>query len=59
MENPATWGPAERIVRQVLDEDHRNRQLPPAERQIGMSLEMRITSALREAGLLTGHGQEG
>lgn len=52
MENPDTWGEAERIVRQVLDDDHRNRQLPPAERRIGMSLEMRITSALREAGLL-------
>ena len=56
MENPATWGPAERVVREVLDEERALRQ--DGQVVIGLSLEMRITDALREAGLLMG-SQEG
>lgn len=52
MENPDTWGPAEHAVRKVLDENFANQLKPPSERMIGMSLERRITEALREAGLL-------
>jgi hypothetical protein len=50
MEDPATWGQAEKIVRKVLREDYASRrQEQPV---IGLSLARRITDALREAGLL-------
>lgn len=55
MENPATWGEAERIVQQVLDDFFANQNKPitdPAKYIAGLSLERKITDALREAGLL-------
>jgi len=48
MENPTTWGPAEKVVHGILQE--RINILP--EFRCGLSLERRITNALREAGLL-------
>lgn len=53
MENPTTWGKAEKVVNKVLEEHYANEQLPIHERRIGWSLPKRITVALREAGLLT------
>lgn len=50
MENPATWGPAEQVIRKVLDDDHQLSLSP--EPICGLSLERRITDALRAAGLL-------
>ena len=56
MENPATWGTAEKIVSKVLSET--DNILP--EFICGLSLERRITDALREAGLLKeGNEEEG
>jgi hypothetical protein len=55
MENPATWGEAERVVRHVLDEHWKNKKLAltdPDKVMTGLSLERKITDALREAGLL-------
>lgn len=48
MENPATWGPAEKVVSRILAEQD------DVESQFlcGLSLARRITDALREAGLL-------
>lgn len=47
-ENPESWGPAERVVDQVLtDHAQRDPQL------CGLSLMRRITDALRDAELLT------
>jgi hypothetical protein len=48
MENPATWGPAERIIDKVYEEWWDDIQQDIC----GWSLPMRITTALREAGLL-------
>ena len=52
MENPASWGKAEKIIAEVhrawLDNLHR----PADERVIGLSLYRQIADALREAGLL-------
>lgn len=48
MENPATWGKAEQVVHDVRlkwEEDRENVVL-------GLSLERRITNALRQEGLL-------
>jgi hypothetical protein len=53
MENPATWGEAEKIVNRALDEFYENIHKPVDERVIGLSLARSITDALREAGLLT------
>ena len=47
MENPATWGPAEKILSSVLDE-----HLGLPQDLAGLSLERRIADALRAAGLL-------
>ena len=47
MENPATWGPAEKILSGVLDE-----HLGLPQDLAGLSLERRLADALREAGLL-------
>lgn len=44
MENPATWGKAERVVDQILTEA----AYDPF--RAGLSLARRITDALREAG---------
>jgi hypothetical protein len=55
MENPATWGPAERIVRRVLSEHFMRIEkvrLGEEDPVYGLSLERQITDALREAGLL-------
>lgn len=46
MENPATWGKAELVVRDALAQYGTNAQ------KFGFSLERCITDALREAGLL-------
>jgi retron-type reverse transcriptase len=55
MENPATWGEAERVVQGVfnkLTEEEANYRLNPATRRYGLSPARRITDALRKAGLL-------
>lgn len=55
MENPATWGPAEKIVRDVLDDFFENQAKPITDESktiCGLSLERRITDALRAEGLL-------
>jgi hypothetical protein len=52
MENPATWGPAERIVDEVLGKAILNMAKPVEERVIGSSIARQVTDALREAGLL-------
>src|SRR4051794_37298973 len=52
MENPATWGPAEHIVDDVLANDDANRTRPPEERLVGASRAKQICDALRAAGLL-------
>lgn len=55
MENPSTWGEAERIVQRVLDEHWKNKKLAltdPAKVMTGLSLTRRITDALRAAGLM-------
>jgi hypothetical protein len=55
MENPTAWGPAEKIVRKVLDEFFANQDrkiTDPDKIVFGYSLEMQITIALREARLL-------
>lgn len=57
MENPATWGEAERIVRRVLDENRKLRE--DGQVITGLSLERRVTDALREAGLLAGREGSG
>lgn len=55
MENPTAWGPAERVVSNVLDEFFANqeRAITDPEKVIcGASLPSQITTALRRAGLL-------
>jgi hypothetical protein len=51
MENPASWGEAERVVKRALA-DWWNLNDPGKPVTCGLSLERRITDALREAGLL-------
>ena len=51
MENPATWGEAEKVIRQAYDAHSEDR----AKGVVGLSLVRRIADALREAGLLEGH----
>ena len=51
MENPATWGEAEKVIRQAYDAHSEDR----AKGVYGLSLVRRIADALREAGLLEGH----
>jgi hypothetical protein len=56
MENPSSWGEAERIVQRVLDDFFANQDravTDPGKLMFGRSLERRITDALREAGLLS------
>lgn len=50
MENPSTWTAAEHIVSAVLREDANNKAFGRI--LIGLSLERRLTDALRAAGLL-------
>ncbi len=55
MENPSTWGEAERIVSDVLYESARHQaavRLGTEEPIIGLSIARQITDALRKAGLL-------
>lgn len=54
MENPATWGLAEKIVNGVLrqDRERQARELTGQPPVVGLSLPRRITDALRAAGLL-------
>ena len=52
MENPATWGPAEKIIARTLDEFDENKRRSPDERIIGWSLPRQITYALQQSGLL-------
>lgn len=52
MENPATWGPAEKIIDRILGEAILETAKPAGERRIGLSWARRITNALRSAGLL-------
>jgi hypothetical protein len=59
MENPATWGRAERIVRNVLTNFYDNQAravTDPAKIMVGLSLERQITDALRAEGLLHAEG---
>jgi hypothetical protein len=53
MENPATWGPAERAVDDVL----RGQTGWGTEPLVGLSLVRQITDALRSQGLLIDQGQ--
>lgn len=48
MENPATWGKAEKII----DKAHQDFWTDRASGNYGLSLPRRIADALREAGLL-------
>jgi len=55
MEDPATWGEAEHIVRRVLEGHYDNMTLAltaPDKVIVGLSLERQITGALRAVGLL-------
>jgi hypothetical protein len=54
MENPATWGPAERVVDGVIRDHYlaRREEMKRGEFRAGLSLARQITDALREAGLL-------
>ena len=52
MENPATWGPAERIIQETYLAWLENLRLPANERVIGLSLYRQVADALRTAGLL-------
>ena len=56
MENPATWGPAEKVIDAAIENhDHLVRTNPGF---CGLSLTRQIADALREAGLLVeDHGQ--
>lgn len=50
MENPATWGPAERVVNDVIRRRHTEALRGGV--LVGLSLERQITDALRDEGLL-------
>jgi hypothetical protein len=52
MENPATWGPAEKIVDRILGEMILRAARPEEEALCGLSWARRVTDALRSAGLL-------
>ena len=52
MENPATWGPAERIVDEVMGRIVLNWARPAEEKLTGLSAARQITDALRAANLL-------
>lgn len=61
MENPATWGEAERVVNEVLTSffDNQARAVnDPTTTLVGLSLESQITTALRNAGLLSRRDNE-
>ena len=52
MENPATWGEAEKVIQRVHQDWLENLHKPAGERVIGLSLYRQVADALREAGLL-------
>ena len=56
MENPETWGSAEKIVQGCVDSFFENMSKPPEEKKYGFSLAAQVTSALRSAGLLREEG---
>jgi hypothetical protein len=56
MENPATWGEAEKIVSRVITEHDALMRREPG--LCGLSLERQITDALRRAGLLAEHTEQ-
>ena len=61
MENPATWSEAEIVVGRVLEwffENQVKSITDPTKIVVGLSLERRITDALREAGLLKEAGDD-
>lgn len=56
MENPATWGEAERIVSEVLNRFFENQEraiTDPDKVMMGLSVERKIVNALRAEGLLS------
>lgn len=53
MENPATWGEAERVVASVLYDNENNFVKRRGNELVGLSVVRRITDALRVAGLIT------
>jgi len=54
MENPATWGEAEKVIHDVMMKDHYAKQEEPG--LCGLSLPRQIADALRKAGLLKEEG---
>lgn len=52
MENPATWGPAEKIVDKILGDLILRMAKPADEEMCGLSWARQITDALRAQGLL-------
>lgn len=52
MENPATWGLAEKIIQEVYLRHQENMSKPADERHFGLSLYRQVADALRDAGLL-------
>ena len=55
MENPATWGKAEKVVAQAQEKWQRDRE----NRVIGLSEVRSITDALRREGLLREESNDG
>jgi len=58
MENPATWGPAEKVVHDVISLQTNILPCIPTPGKYELSLERQITDALREAGLLKEEDRE-
>jgi hypothetical protein len=62
LENPASWGKAEKIVSGIMDDHFRHHEavLRGLEEPVcGLSLERKITDALRKEGLLHDPGDRG
>ena len=57
MENPATWGAAERVVHDVITEHFAHQDA--GETLCGLSLERQITDAMRKAGLIEVPAEDG
>lgn len=53
MENPDTWGQAEKVIHEAHQDYWKHR----AEGRIGLSLARQIADALRKAGLLREEGE--
>ena len=52
MENPATWGPAEKIIQETYMKWYESQYEPAGITVFGLSLYRQIADALRSAGLL-------